>query len=230
MLKSYIEDCDLGELAEFALKSWDTDESRRLCQSDVDIYLEAERGYEWLYAQNSSGQLIDGEGISTGESYESAVIEGEFFPAAPFYTRYDAFPRPGDIVHALGRGIIDCGHYPFKAEVHPPGVMGVIRSGEYQGRPSTHAFVNAKWWFDGTMVEPIRVYGPPRPNAGADLKMVRTLGGQVDVPSTRFEIIHGTSDGYNQIHGHFVEVELGADGGGGRGQGGGGGGRCVQGG
>lgn len=201
-------ECDLGELIERAFSAWDTDESRRLCQSDVDMYLQAEPGYEWFYTKNSTGGIVNGhEPLTAGEEYNSAVVEGEFYPMAPFFTRYNAFPIQGDLVHALGRGIVDCGHYPFKAEVHPPGVLAVMRRGEAGDaeRGATFAWINANWWFDGRMVEPIRIFGPPRPAANARFTHINPNYASVGVDLEK-TIVGGS----NSSDGHFMEIRLDA--------------------
>ena len=61
-------------------------------------------------------------------------------------------PIPGDLVTVHGRRIIDCGHCPYRAEVHPVDMMVVERSdvyfGVFAGDPDFRA-TNAYVWANG---------------------------------------------------------------------------------
>src|SRR5439155_5315974 len=43
----------------------------------------------------------------------------------PFVNRDDR-GQPGDLLIAMGRWIIDCGHTDYASEIHPPSILGNI--------------------------------------------------------------------------------------------------------
>ena len=107
-------------------------------------------------------------------------IEFEAAFATDYFKRFN--PVPGDLVTLHGRQIVDCGHCPYRAEIHPPDLMIVERSDVYfpifgnTGDPqfrATSAYVWANAFLptvNGNIV-PIAaaVRAPPRTSAKAKL-------------------------------------------------------------
>jgi hypothetical protein len=93
-------------------------------------------------------------------------IEIEWYYFETFWA-YD-LPRVGDLFFVNGRWITDCGHNPDPTEIHPPGVIGAMRTEPVFGNPSTYALLTANGFFRGT-TETIRINPPPRPSPDAEL-------------------------------------------------------------
>lgn len=96
-------------------------------------------------------------------------------------------PAPGDLIYAVGRWIIDCGHDTFKSELHPvymyskmKTVTGIIDpftglplDNPFGGQPATQADVWVNGWYPGgdgpdDAIE-FDIYPPPRPSPTATL-------------------------------------------------------------
>jgi hypothetical protein len=92
-------------------------------------------------------------------------------------------PHPGDLVFVSGRHIVDCGHEPFKTEIHPPSVVAFMRTLPYNGRSSTQANVWVNGFYSGDPVQ-FDIIPPPRPSPTATLGYVRADGGLYDVTLT----------------------------------------------
>jgi hypothetical protein len=83
-------------------------------------------------------------------------------------------PRRGDLVLAGGRWIIDCGHRPFRSEIHPPAVMASMRTVTLDNRPATKADI----WINGTYTGDrfdVEIFPPPRPSPNALLTLQKPL-------------------------------------------------------
>jgi hypothetical protein len=81
---------------------------------DVNIFVAPDFPYQHLLADANIAE-------------HGATIEVEW-ELTPDKMTLEAMPAPGDRVWMKGRWIFDCGHPPFKTEIHPPNALAVIRS------------------------------------------------------------------------------------------------------
>jgi LGFP repeat len=93
------------------------------------------------------------------------------------------FPEPGDLIYAVGRWIIDCGHSTFKSELHPiymyakmktvtsitDPFTGLVNDNPFGGQPATRADVWVNGWYPGGAPIEFDIYPPPRPSPDATL-------------------------------------------------------------
>jgi hypothetical protein len=110
---------------------------------------------------------------------DAVKVEFERVHAQHFLVGYDD-PRLGDLVFASGRFVIDCGHTPFKTEIHPPSVLAKMRTVDLNGRPATQADIWVTGFYSGDLVE-FEVMPPPRPSPTATLGTTWPLGGALDM-------------------------------------------------
>jgi hypothetical protein len=109
-------------------------------------------------------------------------IEFEADWAVHYFQRFN--PRTGDLVTVHGRPIVDCGHCPYNAEIHPLDMMIVERSftlygelGDDPERRFTDVYVWGNGFLPGQLPEPGRpllpvsgvAHAPPRTSATARL-------------------------------------------------------------
>ena len=138
------------------------DEERRLCISDWHTDVVPVPGFRGLM----------------GEGKTHMPVEYEMYYAQHFNVLFDD-PRPGDLIFAAGRWIVDCGH-DYKTEIHPPAVWAHMRTGTHNGHPATLAMVWANGWYTGDAVE-LEIHPPPRPSPNALLNVFREHGDEIDV-------------------------------------------------
>jgi len=138
-------DCppNLGPL----VANWRKDGEPTFCPADWDVYLAPLPGYR--------GVLGIGRG-SNAECHEKAVVEYERGHARAF-TAFGGDPHEGDLIHAVGRWIVDCGH-AYKTEIHPPSVLSYMREVVHKGRSATLAHVWVNGFFAGDAVEVLVVF------------------------------------------------------------------------
>jgi len=92
-------------------------------------------------------------------------------------------PREGDLIYAVGRWIIDCGHDSFRSELHPISMYSAMRTVDeiinnftgipeedpFGGRVATRADIWVNGWYPGGRAIEFDIYPPPRPHADASL-------------------------------------------------------------
>jgi hypothetical protein len=72
-------------------------------------------------------------------------------------------PFVGDLFFAAGRWIIDCGHTPYRSELHPIFMFAKMKSEEYQGHLATRCDIWVNGWYPGDPIE-FDIFPPPRPS------------------------------------------------------------------
>jgi hypothetical protein len=131
--------------------------------ADADFEIEWEYYWGW-WVWPHSAWLASG---SHWRNYQTADPEED--PASDF-----SF-REGDLVYVRGRHIMDCGHPPYRSEIHPPSIIADMRrkrSSRY-GAIQTRAQVWVNSLFEGGPVT-FSLWAPPRPNARAELVVLKT--------------------------------------------------------
>jgi hypothetical protein len=151
--------CPLGNPAD--LGAYLTDEL--ICPSDWDLFVKPLPGSRWMLAPD----------------LDNVAVEYERVHAQHFHVGYDE-PLVGELIYASGRMIVDCGHLPFKTEIHPPSVLAKVRTVDLDGRPATQADIWATGFYSGEPVE-FEIMPPPRPSPTATLNLVHPLGGALDM-------------------------------------------------
>jgi hypothetical protein len=99
-------------------------------------------------------------------------------------------PAVGDLVHATGRWIIDCGHTSFKSELHPLFSFAKMKTvvsetntftglevDLFGGKPATRVAIWINGWFPGGDNNAIAfdAFPPPRPSPDAVLHVVKPV-------------------------------------------------------
>jgi hypothetical protein len=99
-------------------------------------------------------------------------------------------PRKGDLVHMTGRWIVDCGHSPYKTELHPifsfarmktvVSETNAFTKGEdalFGDKPATRVAIWVNGWYPGGNDNAIEfdIYPPPRPSPTATLRVVKPM-------------------------------------------------------
>jgi hypothetical protein len=99
-------------------------------------------------------------------------IEFERIYAQTFFVRF-TWPLSGDLIYVNGRWIVDCGHTPFKTEIHPPFLMSQMRTQKLaQGGLQTIAEIWVNGYYPGDPIE-LDLWPPPRPTPDAFLTVIR---------------------------------------------------------
>jgi hypothetical protein len=131
----------------------------------VDADLEIEWEYYWgWWVWPHNAELANG---SLWKNYQT--VDPEEDPTWEF-----SFLE-GDLVYLRGRHIMDCGHPPYRSEIHPPNIIADMRgklSIAHQA-VQTRAQVWVNSLFEGGPVT-FTLWAPPRPNARAELVVQKT--------------------------------------------------------
>ena len=99
-------------------------------------------------------------------------------------------PAVGDLVHMTGRWIVDCGHSPFKTELHPlfsfarmktvtseTNAFTGLEETLFGGKPATRVAIWVNGWYPGGPGNEIEfdIFPPPRPSPTAVLHVVKPV-------------------------------------------------------
>jgi hypothetical protein len=94
---------------------------------------------------------------------ENTYVELEY---EQYYAQYAHvlmdWPQVGDLFFAAGRWIVDCGHTPYRTELHPIFMFAKMKSEGFEGRLATRADIWVNGWYPGDPVE-FDIFPPPRP-------------------------------------------------------------------
>ena len=127
-----------------------------ICPSDWDVLIRPLPSYRWMQAVQR----------------DHVAVEFEQVHAQAFMVGYGE-PLPGHLVFASGRFIVDCGHLPWKTEIHPPSVLAVVGTVTHRGKPATQADIWVNAFFPGgtgaTDAVEFEIHPPPRPSPSATL-------------------------------------------------------------
>jgi hypothetical protein len=95
-----------------------------------------------------------------GNTYVELEYETYYANAAHIFLDW---PLAGDLFFAAGRWIIDCGHTPYRSELHPMFMFAKMKSEEYQGHVATRSDIWVNGWWPGDPIE-FDIFPPPRPS------------------------------------------------------------------
>jgi hypothetical protein len=99
-------------------------------------------------------------------------------------------PSLGDLVHMTGRWIVDCGHSPYKTELHPlfsfaraktvfteTNPFTGLEESLFGGKPATRVAIWVNGWYPGGDNNAIEydIFPPPRPSPNALLHVVKPI-------------------------------------------------------
>ncbi len=117
---------------------------------------------------------LAGFGAKTTTEQTYMEIEFEAYYARYFFAGW-GWPVPGDLVVTNGRWIMDCGHSPVRAEIHPPYLVAHSRM---RKRPDGRLDTLAEIWVTGhypgaEMI--VDLWPPPRPSPDAFLTLTKPL-------------------------------------------------------
>jgi hypothetical protein len=107
-------------------------------------------------------------------TFDQSTLEIEFeaYYARHFFV-YLGWPLAGDLIYANGRWIMDCGHSPYKTEIHPPFLMSNMRTHKRtDGTSETVADIWVTGYYPGDPID-LDLWPPPRPTPDAFLTVVR---------------------------------------------------------
>lgn len=85
------------------------------------------------------------------------------------------WPQAGDLFFAAGRWIIDCGHTPYRSELHPIFMFAKMKAEQFEGHLATRADIWVNGWYPGDPIE-FDIFPPPRQSPDS----VLTLNKPVD--------------------------------------------------
>jgi hypothetical protein len=102
---------------------------------------------------------------------ENTYVELEY---EQYYAQYAHvfmdWPQVGDLFFAAGRWIIDCGHTPYRTELHPIFMFAKMKMEQFQGRLATRADIWVNGWYPGDPIE-FDIFPPPRPTPDSFLTL-----------------------------------------------------------
>jgi hypothetical protein len=138
--------------------------------------------YQALFSEGN-----DISGIGKANSSSSRLVELEWERFYGDFVAWMDMPAAGDLMYAVGRWIIDCGHDNFAAELHPVYMYakmktvtsitdpftGLVNNNPFGGQPATRADIWVNGWYPGGddpdhAIE-FDIYPPPRPTPTARL-------------------------------------------------------------
>jgi hypothetical protein len=138
--------------------------SESICPADWDLKIRPLPGFRSMQAVNRDMVQVEFEREDWG------ALAGAY-----------GDPVPGELIFAAGRYVVDCGHRPFKTEIHPPFVYTAVTMVTHDGRPATQADIWVTKFFPGgdspTEAVEFDIFPPPRPSPQA-LLGARTPGDQ----------------------------------------------------
>ena len=102
---------------------------------------------------------------------ENTYVELEY---EQYYAQYAHvfmdWPLVGDLFFAAGRWIIDCGHTPYRTELHPIFMFAKMKAEQFQGHLATRADIWVNGWYPGDPIE-FDIFPPPRPSPDSTLTL-----------------------------------------------------------
>jgi len=112
-------------------------------------------------------------------TFDQTTLEIEFEEhyAQAFFAAFN-WPIAGDLIFSSGRWIMDCGHSPFKTEIHPPFLTAAMETAQRaDGTAQTVADIWVNGYFPGDAIS-FDIWPPPRPTPDAFLTVTRPVDAQ----------------------------------------------------
>ena len=109
---------------------------------------------------------------------ENTYVEVEFeaYFAARFFAQF-GFPVRNDLFFTAGRWVIDCGHTPYRTEIHPPFMTAHMQTQPFEGDDATQANIWVNGFYTGDPVT-FDIFPPPRPSPNALLNISKPIDAQ----------------------------------------------------
>jgi hypothetical protein len=138
--------------------------------------------YQAIFAEGN-----DISDIGAPNSSSSRLVELEWERFYGDFVAWMDMPAVGDLMYAVGRWIVDCGHDNFAAELHPiymyakmktvtsitDPFTGLVNNNPFGGQPATRADIWVNGWYpggtDADHAIEFDIYPPPRPTPTARL-------------------------------------------------------------
>lgn len=155
-------------------------------------------------------------GTNAVPPFTSIVAENTYVECKyeDFYARYAEvfmdWPQVGDLFFAAGRWIIDCGHTPYRTELHPVFMWAKMKAEQYQGHLATRCDIWVNGWYPGDPID-FDIFPPPRPSPDATLTLTKPVDADAALDVTvEFSFAPGFAT--NHVHVRFTasprEVEI----------------------
>lgn len=123
---------------------------------------------------NVSVRPLAGFGARTTSEQTYMEIEFEAFYARHFFAGW-GWPVAGDLVATNGYWIMDCGHSPTRAEIHPPYLLSHSRMRKRpDGRLETLTAIWVNGFYSGGEMN-LDIWPPPRPSPDAFLTLTKPV-------------------------------------------------------
>ena len=141
---------------------------------EIDCPLKVDCPSDWNISVKTIGPQ---RGIAPFTSIvaENTYVENEY---EAYYANYAHvfldWPFTGDLWAAAGRWIIDCGHTPYRTELHPVFMWAKMKAEMFQGHLATRADVWVNGWYPGDPIE-FDIFPPPRPSPDALMTVVKPV-------------------------------------------------------
>jgi hypothetical protein len=135
------------------------------CQSDWNTHIRPMPEHRFMLAANLATDKLEIE-------WERTWSEEPFWTNIRTGREPSEYPRPGDFLYAYGRWIIDCGHGPFRSEIHSPQALVWSRTTTYRDREASRVAIWVNHFFDGRPVT-FEMAAPPKPSPNATLVVAR---------------------------------------------------------
>jgi Bacterial Ig domain/LGFP repeat len=111
-----------------------------------------------------------GDKVTPDQTYLEVEFEEAY--ALHFFVGW-GWPAEGDLIYANGRWIVDCGHVPYKSEIHPPFLTSHMHSQRRpDGTPETVAEIWVNGYYPGDPID-LDLWPPPRPSPNAFLTVIK---------------------------------------------------------
>ena len=123
---------------------------------------------------NVSVRPLAGFGSRTTPEQTYMEVEFEAYYAGYFFAGW-GWPIAGDLVATNGRWIMDCGHSPTRAEIHPPYLLSHSRM---RKRPDGQLETLTEIWVNGYYPGgdmTMEIWPPPRPSPDAFLSLTKPV-------------------------------------------------------
>ena len=173
ILGHYVSTPLFGVAVESALASVDNPFTHEYVY-EIDCPLKVDCPSDWTVAIHAVGPP---RGIAPFESYvaQNTYVELEYeqYYAQAAHIFLD-WPLMGDLIFSAGRWIIDCGHTPYRSELHPIFMFAKMKSEQFQGHLATRCDIWVNGWYPGDPIE-FDIFPPPRPSPDALLTVVKPV-------------------------------------------------------
>jgi hypothetical protein len=173
ILDHYVSTPLFGVAVESALASVDNPFTHEYVY-EINCPLKVDCPSDWTVAIHAVGPP---RGIAPFTSYvaENTYVELEYeqYYAQAVHIFLD-WPLMGDLFFTAGRWIIDCGHTPYRSELHPVFMWAKMKSEQFQGHLATRCDIWVNGWYPGDPIE-FDIFPPPRPTPDATLTVVKPV-------------------------------------------------------